>query len=168
MKAAALASGLALFLAGCATMAPQGLVLDADGLAPRGSSLRVDFGRAQDGAVAAVSSLLGRPPASTRPVEECGAGPITMVGWDSGLTLLFRDGDFEGWLWMPGRPAAAQVTTASGLAPGDSRAEAAGLPDVRFVPTTLGDEEFVAGGLGGLIEDGAVTNLWAGATCFFR
>ena len=168
------AFALALPLAACMAPAPapRGLVLDPGGLAPAGSDLRVDFGRAQDGAVRAVASLLGRGPSSIERVAECGAGPVTMAGWDNGLTLLFRDGDFAGWLWRPGRQGAGQVTTASGLTPGDPRAEAAALPDVRFLPTTLpptlGHEEFVAGGLGGLIEGGAVTNLWAGVTCFFR
>lgn len=164
------AAAAALVLAGCAaaTPAPPGLVLDSGGLAPAGSELRVDFGRAQAGAVQAVARLLGRGPSSTERIGECGAGPVTLAGWDNGLSLLFQEGDFVGWLWVPGRAGAAPVATAPGLAPGDSRATVAAVPGVRFVPTTLGDAEFVAGGLGGVIAGDTVLTLWAGVSCFSR
>ena len=161
-------AALALLLGACAapaaeTRAPAaGLVLDAEGLRPAGSALRVDFGRAEAGTVAAVSRLLGAGPVETATIEECGAGPVKAVRWANGLSLNFQEGTFLGWVSGKGRGAAA--TTSSGLGPGTERAA---LQGARFEETSLGTE-FEAGGVFGLIEGGEVRLIWAGVTCFFR
>jgi hypothetical protein len=85
--------------------AAQGLTPDANGLQPGGTSLRIDFGRAQAGVVAAVSRLLGTPPASTVQREGCPGGGDTYVTWATGLTLAFRAGSFVGWRDAAGRSA---------------------------------------------------------------
>ena len=66
---------------------------DAGGLAVSGSGLRVDFGRAQAGAIAAVARLEGRAP---RSASACPDGRTRAVLWE-GLTLYVRDGAFLGW-----------------------------------------------------------------------
>lgn len=165
-----LAAALALALGACAAPAtgPEpagpapGLVLDAAGLRPADSALRVDFGRAEDGTVAAVSKLVGARPVETGVNADCGAGPVKAVRWANGLTLNFRRGTFLGWISQPGRGAAAR--TASGLGPGTPEAALSGA---RIRRTGLGTE-FDADGVGGLIEAGTVRLTWAGVTCFRR
>jgi hypothetical protein len=162
------AAGLALLLGACAApvAAPRapapGLVLDPEGLHPAGSALRVDFGRAEAGAVAAVSRLLGTGPVETTAMQECGAGPVKAVSWANGLTLNFQNGTFLGWVSQQGRGAPS--ATASGLGPGTARAA---LQGARFEETSLGTE-FAAGGVFGLVEGGEVRLIWSGVTCFFR
>jgi hypothetical protein len=95
VKPAAVA--LAFALSACAA-APEAerapaFAPDADGIALVGSPLRIDFGRAQAGAISAVTRLEGRGPAGT---TAC-AGGVSAARWDSGLALHFRDGAFLGW-----------------------------------------------------------------------
>jgi hypothetical protein len=162
------AAALALLLGACAAPAAEtqgpgpGLVLDAEGLHPAGSALRVDFGRAEAGTVAAVSKLLGAEPVETAANAECGAGPVKAVRWANGLTLNFQRGTFLGWVSEKGRGSAA--ATSSGLGPGTARAA---LQGARFEETSLGTE-FEAGGVFGLVEGGEVRVIRAGVSCFFR
>lgn len=72
---------------------PQGLVPDAGGLQPNDSPLRIDFGRAEAGVIAAVSRLKGTGPETRRTVPGCGDVAV----WADGLTLIFAGGDFRGW-----------------------------------------------------------------------
>ena len=76
------ALALALVLGACAPVAgapsANGIVLDAEGLSPAGSVLRVDFGRQREGAVVAVSHLVGAGPASA---SACGEG-VEEVRWE--------------------------------------------------------------------------------------
>lgn len=87
----------AVFLAACAAPAPSappvGLVPDAGGLQPNGTTLRIDFGRAETGVVAAVSRLVGAGPAVRRSVPGCG----DLAVWPDGLGLVFVEGTFRGW-----------------------------------------------------------------------
>ena len=115
--AAALA--LALLLAACAApeaprQAPpalqaRGLTPDANGLQPAGTPLRIDFGRAQEGVVAAVSRLLGAEPARATRTPGCTAADAE-IAWPSGLVLAFRAGTFVGW--RDGAGASAGATCA--------------------------------------------------------
>ena len=152
---------LLLALAACAAAAPgpapRGLTLDAGGIQPSGTPLRVDFGRAQAGTIAAVSDLLGRPPAQVVTNPECGAGPVTSAVWPGAVTLNFRDGSFLGWV-------SEGTATSAGLAPGTPRSALAGAT---FAVTSLG-EEFAAGGVFGLLEGDRVAVVWSGVTCFIR
>ncbi len=93
------ASLLALGLvAGCAGPTippprPEALVPGPAGLAVAGTGLEIGFGRAQAGAVAATSRLLGPPSGRRAPC----AGPGEVVRWPSGLALHFPDGTLTGW-----------------------------------------------------------------------
>ncbi|MBF9030653.1 hypothetical protein HKCCE3408_09620 [Rhodobacterales bacterium HKCCE3408] len=120
---------LAALLAGCqpasvSTPAATGLSADAGGLKPAGTDLRIDFGRAQAGVVDAVTRLLGAPPVGT--TRACDGA--TGLQWASGLTLLFRDGDFRGWIIdQPGISAGGlSVGGPSGPSPGFSVEEQGG------------------------------------------
>lgn len=100
MRSALLVSALAL--AGCigggapGPLAPTGPVvpirLDAGGIEPVGTGLRIDFGRAQPGVLDTVGRLRDDRPA---PVA-CAAPGVTATAFGD-LTLVFRDGAFRGW-----------------------------------------------------------------------
>lgn len=126
------------------------------------SGLRIDFGRTQESTIPAVTRLLGAKPTFVRTNSECGAGPLDIATWEAGLTLLFQNGDFRGWL-----ADSTTVPTTNGLRVGqgvDTVISSGG--GVR--PSTLGDE-FVLDGIFGLLsEKNRITQLWAGTTCFFR
>lgn len=134
---------LILTLAGCAAPVPPpgetALRLAAGGFDVAGTGREVGFGRASEGAVAAVSRLLGSAPEARSPIDGC-----ETVRWAGGLELLFRDAAFSGWRATPG---ALPLRTAAGAAPGGP---ALSLPD--------GIEATVA-------PDGSVTALSAGRPC---
>jgi hypothetical protein len=92
-------------LAACAPTAevapPPAFTPDSDGIALIGVPQRIDFGRAQEGTIAAVTRLEGRGPAAT---TVCSSG-ATAVRWPSGLSLHFSDGAFLGWADGDGRAA---------------------------------------------------------------
>ena len=125
----------------------------------------IDFGRTQASAIASASKVIGAGPANVAPNFECGAGPLQIATWDQGMTLLFQNGDFVGWV-----ATSRGFATGTGIAIGQTRQqiETAALT-VR--ETTLG-WEFDAGGVFGLFEqpdaNAKVTTLWSGTTCFFR
>ncbi|OIP86496.1 MAG: hypothetical protein AUK37_03160 [Rhodobacterales bacterium CG2_30_65_12] len=90
-------------LAGCA--APGGLadrlggpgatfIADANGLAVDGSSLRIDFGRAPSGVIAALDRELGK--GRVLGVAGCPAGIADQRDW-GGLVLSFTTERFVGW-----------------------------------------------------------------------
>jgi hypothetical protein len=152
-------------LAACVTTPrepePSVLTLDARGIQPTVSQLRVDFGRAQMGVVDTVTRLLGEGPAQVVTNAECGAGPVTAASWSDGLTLNFQEGNFVGWVNTdPDLPAGG------GIRPGQSRLD---LPQGNFSITSLGTE-FSRSEVYGLLteNDEAVRIVWAGTTCFFR
>lgn len=117
--AAAVPLVLALALAACAAPPPEaagatrpgeaplrgaGLVPDAGGLQPVGTALRIDFGREQQGVVAAVARLKDAAPAAAVATPGC-AGADTEIAWSDGLVLAFRRGTFIGWRDAAGRRA---------------------------------------------------------------
>jgi hypothetical protein len=105
----------ALALSACAPSsspdraAAVGLVPDALGLQPNGTTLRIDFGRAESGAVPVASRLLGEDPAYRGPVAGCA---LTAARWDGGLTMWFDRGSFVGWT-DPALGSAGQVCAAA-------------------------------------------------------
>lgn len=135
---------------------------DGGGLQPIGTPLRIDFGRAELGAVAAVSKLLMAQPVKRETTLECGAGPITAVSWSNGFTMNFQRDAFVGWTSTKAR--GNPVRTTSNIIPGQERAL---LGAITFQETSLGTE-FQADDVFGLIKDEEVELLWAGTTCFFR
>ena len=104
-----------LLLAACGAAAtapepaPGRLIPDAGGLGIEGSALRVDFGRAEAGAVAAVAKLLGAPPTGRETRTDCSTGTARVVRF-RGIDLIFAGGGFRGWASNdPG------IVTANGL-----------------------------------------------------
>ncbi|MCX7646909.1 MAG: hypothetical protein N2Z62_16640 [Rhodobacteraceae bacterium] len=81
-----------------------GLTPDPAGLQPHGTPLRIDFGRAQEGVVVAVSRLKDQAPAASMGRPGCAAADTEVV-WRDGLALAFRGGTFVGWRDAFGRSA---------------------------------------------------------------
>lgn len=140
---------------------PPVLTLDAQGIQPTVSQLRIDFGRAQAGVIDTVSRLLDEGPDAVTTNAECGAGPITAAAWEDGLTLNFQNGQFVGWV-----NADPNLAVAGGFRAGQSRLD---MPQTSFQITTLGTE-FSRSNISGILTEGdaAIRLLWAGTTCFFR
>jgi hypothetical protein len=140
---------------------PPVLTLDAQGIQPTVSQLRIDFGRAQPGVIDTVSRLLGDGPEAVTTNPECGAGPVTSATWEDGLTLNFQNGDFVGWV-----NSDPDLAVAGGFRAGQPRIE---MPQTSFQITTLGTE-FSRSAISGILTEGdaAIRLLWAGTTCFFR
>lgn len=140
-------------------LGPNGILIPA-------LNQRIDFERAEPGAIAAMSKLLGADPAAPILNAECGAGPVRTLRWASGFEMLFQAGDFRGWVSRD-----PKLRTQSGLAAGLSRGQVEGLGVGAFRQTGLG-VEFELDGIFGLIaqHNGKenVDLLWAGASCFFR
>lgn len=67
--------------------------LDAGGIEPLGTGLRVDFGRAQAGVIDTISRLQNATPR----MVACDTPGVAAAAWDDGLTLVFRNGTFRGW-----------------------------------------------------------------------
>lgn len=162
---AMLALGAMVLLSGCVGAprepAPPPISLDAQGIQPTISGLRIDFGRAQVGVIDTVSRLLGEGPDAIVTNAECGAGPITAASWGDGLTLNFQDGAFVGWVNTD-----PDLAVAGGFRAGQPRLE---MPAVSFQITSLGTE-FARSDIAGLLTEGdvAIAQLWAGRTCFAR
>jgi hypothetical protein len=74
---------------------------DAAGIALAGSPLRIDFGRAEAGTVAAMTRLEGGAPSA---VADCGGG-VRSLRWPGGLALVFQGGAFLGWSQPDGSSA---------------------------------------------------------------
>ncbi|MFP4304010.1 MAG: hypothetical protein ACLFQF_03910 [Rhodosalinus sp.] len=134
-------AALILTLAACAAPAPPpaqetALRLAAGGLDVAGTGREIGFGRAPDGAVAAVSRLLGSAPDARRRDAGC-----ETVRWAGGLELAFRDAAFSGWRATPG---GLPLRTAAGAAPGGppvvlpDGVEAAFAPDGRVTALSAG------------------------------
>lgn len=154
-----------LFLSACMTTprepAPPPISLDAQGIQPTVTQLRIDFGRAQVGVIDTVSRLLGEGPDAIVTTAECGPEPITAASWADGLTLNFQDGSFVGWVNTD-----PDLAVAGGFRAGQPRLE---MPPVSFQVTSRGTE-FARSEISGLLTDGdaAIRVLWAGRTCFGR
>ncbi|NKX45277.1 hypothetical protein [Roseicyclus persicicus] len=155
----------ALALSACVTTPsepePPVLQLDAQGIQPSVSQLRIDFGRAQVGVIDTVSRLLGEGPAAIETNTECGAGPVTAASWEDGLTLNFQEGAFVGWVNTD-----PDLAVGGGFRAGMPRLA---MPQVSFQVTSLGTE-FARSDIYGLLteDDASIRLLWAGTTCFFR
>ncbi len=113
----------------------------------------------------ALAATLGEA-TRTEQQDECGAGPVVSSIYPGGLTVNFQSDSLAGWTLSE---ASETIVVDSDVAIGTARDEAEAAPG--FAPmegSTLGEEFMLGDELGGLIEDGAVSMLYAGTQCFFR
>ena len=144
------------------------LAVDGEGLRlfnkQRGSASSIKFGTPRDDVIQMLA-FLGKP--ETGQNGECGAGPLDFANWANGFGLFFQQGKLVGWNLIPG----GDVTTASGIGPGSSRADLEGPYAAKISETSLG-AEFAAGELYGLLDgkgpSAKITYLWGGVSCNFR
>ncbi|TCO73407.1 hypothetical protein [Rhodovulum euryhalinum] len=92
------AVALLVLVAGCVTATPRSdstlLRPDSGGFAIDGSPLRIDFGRAPGGVIAALTRELG--PARTLPLDGCPDGIEQRLAWGD-LVVSFTPEQFVGW-----------------------------------------------------------------------
>ncbi len=175
--------GDAVAAEGGASGHPPVVSLDGEGLRlvdPKSGATRpLGFGVPEDQLKLVAEKLKG--PAEVGRAEECGAGPLSYLSWNDGLTLYSLDGLFAGWsLDETGAPGAApaakgkpapKLTTISGIGIGSTRAQLLDVYDAKIEQTSLGTE-FNAAGLSGILDGtggkARVTNLWSGVNCVFR
>ena len=123
------------------------------------------FSAGQSEVEAALGRVLGAP-LDRQTNQECGAGPMDMAAYSSGLTVNFQQGVFVGW-WID--EAADNVAIDEGFDVGTSRETAQGVSGFSWVAdSTLGEEFTISGELAGFIEEDEVSMLYAGIQCFFR
>jgi len=147
-------------------IAPDGIsLIDVNS----GSARHITFGRPRDEAVDAARAALGAPEGEAE-MAECGAGPMTMVEFEGGLTFNIMDGNFVGWS-LDGVQQGS-ITTTSGIGLGSTRAQLENAYAVEMVEESTLGHEFTAGAMSGLLTspepDGKITDLWAGTSCVFR
>jgi hypothetical protein len=104
---------------------------------------------------------------------ECGAGPITFTDFGGGLTAHFQEERLVGWNWHGPQdgdaPATGTITLAGDVQLGSAKSVAEAAPGFALVEgSTLGEEFALGDQVGGFIEVGAVSMLYAGTQCFFR
>ena len=149
------------------------VALDSEGLRAveeqSGRTSLLAFGRPVDEALQSLNRLFGANPTEDGTNEECGGGPMRIVQWANGVTILASDGIFSGWQVDEAGP-----TTINGIGVGSTRAQLDEALDPEVQESTLGTEFATGEGdsIGGLLSaDGAggrVTTMWAGDTCHFR
>ena len=150
--------------------APPKLAIDGEGLrlfdAKSGSARPLAFGTPREQVVAA---LAFRGPPELGSNDECSAGRLDHATWPGELTLYFQDDKFIGW--AVGEDASRELSTASGLGIGSTRAELESAYSPEVFESTLGTE-FSAGEIFGILDgtgkSARVTHLWAGASCNMR
>lgn len=142
------------------------LAADGEGLrlvnAETGSTNLVPFG-APRGQVLAALDGAGGIQGESGSNAECPPGPLDFVEYAQGITVMFQDGGFAGWL-----SEEAGLTTMNGIGVGSTAAEVAEA-NGELTETSLG-QEFDIGGVYGIMNEdaSAVRILWAGANCFAR
>ena len=112
MKTIALIS--AVLLAGCdgktptSAPLPQRIIPYSGGLKVSDSGGKeIGFDRTQSGVETAITKLVG-----STANDRHNNGPCQLVGWENGLTLVFIDRAFVGWL--VGKPVWAEIAQSAG------------------------------------------------------
>lgn len=169
--AAANASAPAGNVAAPAGNAQVRLGLTATGLEaiePGGRTSPLAFGSPIALALDGLTRMFGAP-SSDATNAECGAGPVRIIQWSNGLSVLAQNDQMQGWqIERPG------VSVLGDLQVGAARA-AVQAKQATFEQSSLGAEFSIGSGeetVGGLMTDdtpgGTVSTMWAGLTCQFR
>ena len=149
---------------------PSAIEVAEDEVVLRGGGLIVGseafyFAAGENEVRGALARVLGKAD-SDAANDECGAGPMSLVGYPGDLTVNFQNGSLVGWTLMGAGDA---ISVEGDVQVGTSREEAeAANGFAPFADSTLGEEFSLGDRLGGFIEDDAVAMLYAGRQCFFR
>lgn len=127
------------------------------------------FAAGQNEVETAITTVLGEA-GTTNTIEECGAGPMSMTSFPGELTVNFQEGSLVGWnLGTAPEGEGVKIEVDSDAAIGmsvENLAKATGYAPIEG--STLGEEFALSNTMGGFVDKGAVSMLYAGTQCFFR
>lgn len=165
----------------------QSLVLTSDALQLvdqiTGSSNELPFGTSENRLIEIINNTLESKAVNIVVNTECGAGPLKMVAWSNGLTLVFQENNtksaapktdwlFQGWSIDGTKEGAQKLTTMAGIGIGSTLAEMQSAYEIEVKKTSLGREFSTASGLFGILDgagkDAKIIHLWSGVSCNFR
>ncbi|WP_298304547.1 aspartate-semialdehyde dehydrogenase [uncultured Erythrobacter sp.] len=146
----------------------EGLVaLHGEGLVAGAESFYFAAGRNE--VEAALANVLGEP-VSRNEIDECGAGAMAMTSYSSELTVNFQGGSLVGWnIGTAPEDEASNIQIDADVAigmPAAKLADTAGYSPIEG--STLGEEFALSNAMGGFVDKGTVSMLYAGTQCFFR
>ncbi|HCE54540.1 MAG TPA: hypothetical protein DER05_05830 [Lutibacter sp.] len=165
----------------------QSLVLTFDALQLvdqiSGSSNELPFGTPQNQLIEIINNTFQSDAVSIDVIPDCGAGPLKMVAWNNGLTLVFQENNtksagskidwlFQGWSVDDAKDGVQKLTTMAGIGIGSTLDEIQSAYEIEVRKTSLGYEFSTAAGMYGILEgtgkDAKITHLWSGVSCNFR
>ena len=165
----------------------QSLVLTFDALQLvdqiSGSSNELPFGTPQNQLIEIINNTFQSDAVSIDVNPECGAGPLKMVAWNNGLTLVFQENNtksagskidwlFQGWSVDDAKDGVQKLTTMAGIGIGSTLDEIQSAYEIEVRKTSLGYEFSTAAGMYGILDgagkDAKITHLWSGVSCNFR
>lgn len=148
-----------------------------------GSSNELPFGTQENQLTEIINNILQSKPISNVVNAECGAGPLKMVTWSNGLTLVFQENNtksaesktdwlFQGWSVDGTKEGANKLTTMAGIGIGSTLGEMQSAYEIEVKKTSLGQEFSTASGVYGILDgagkDAKISNFWSGVSCNFR
>jgi hypothetical protein len=165
----------------------HGLILTSNALQiinkNTGSTSEIPFGKPLDQMIEIITNVIQSKPKTIGINSECGAGPLKMVSWNNGLTVVFQNKksesktsetnwQFAGWFVGSNSKKSKEISTMAGISIGSTRAEMESAYVLSVSKTSLGYEFSTSSGLFGIF-DGAnketkITSLWTGLSCNFR
>jgi hypothetical protein len=165
----------------------QSLVLTFDALQLvdqiSGSSDELPFGTPQNQLIEIINNTFQSDAVSIDVNAECGAGPLKMMTWNNGLTLVFQENNtksagskidwlFQGWSVDGAKDGVQKLTTMAGIGIGSTLDEIQSAYEIEVRKTSLGYEFSTAAGMYGILDgagkDAKITHLWSGVSCNFR
>lgn len=165
----------------------QSLVLTSDALQLvdqiTGSTNELPFGTSENQMTEIINNSLQSTSVSTGVNTECGAGPLKMVSWSNGLTLVFQENNtksagqkidwlFQGWSVDGTKEDVQKLTTMAGVGIGSTLEEIQSAYEIEVRKTSLRYEFSTAEGMYGILDgagkDAKITHLWSGVSCNFR
>jgi hypothetical protein len=148
-----------------------------------GSTSEIPFGKPFDQMIEIITNVLQSKPKNIGINSECGAGPLKMVSWNNGLTIVFQNKksesktsetnwQFAGWFVGSNSKNSKEISTMAGIGIGSTRSEMESAYVLSVSKTSLGYEFSTSSGLFGIFDgpnkEAKITSLWSGLSCNFR
>ena len=139
-----------------------------------GASNELPFGTPENQLTEIINNTLKSKAVSIGVNAECSAGPLKMVAWSNGLTVVFQENNtksadlkidwlFQGWFIDVTKEGANKLTTL---------AEIQSDYEIDVKKTSFGQEFSTASGLHGILDgtgkNAKIIHLWSGVSCNFR
>ena len=165
----------------------HGLILTSNALQiinkNTGSTSEIPFGKPLDQMIEIINNVLQSKPKTIGINSECGAGPLKMVSWNNGLTVVFQNKksesktpesnwQFAGWFVGSNSKNSKEISTMAGIGIGSTRSEMESAYVLSVSKTSLGYEFSTSSGLFGIFDgpnkEAKIISLWSGLSCNFR